>query len=440
MKRLWILLVLICSACTNTTKISSLFHDHNMLDVPVAPSTSATTVSMILPLSGKQNEVGQTMQNAALMALYQNKKAPVKLLFFDTKGTPEGAKEAYRWAEAQNSDIILGPVFSSELSALSSTGTGVLSYTSDSTLLSSQRASFAVLISDQINQMVRYACENGQYRLAAIGPENKVGQIVMNAMDEAIKECPGMTLNKYALYDEKEENLTPSVLKILPKMVDIKKKDLTPEEEEILATPIQERVDFDSLFVFEEGVRLSQLMAILAFYDVTPKVIPTYTLASVKSLKDNMLNNVLFMDLSEQNSAYFTRQYMQIFGQTPSRLASLAYDSVNWICQQAEQDTVHLSDLQQSDSFKGADGLVRLNQDGTNNRAMRLVQKKGKNVLEIQPASNSFDMPLKRNNWGTTPTFGSTDLTLMSPVMSAGSPDPSESANLSASPEQWPED
>ena len=185
MKRLWILLVLICSACSNAPKISSFFHEKNMLDIPTQPTTSVSTVSMLLPLTGKQEETGKNMQNAALIALQKNTNVPIKLLFFDTKGTPEGAKEAYRWAEAQNSDMILGPVFSSELAALPSMGTGVLSYTSDSTLLNSRRASFAVLISDQIEQMVRYACDNGQYRLAAIGPENKVGQIVMNAMDEA---------------------------------------------------------------------------------------------------------------------------------------------------------------------------------------------------------------------------------------------------------------
>ena len=440
MKRLWILVLLVCSACTNAPKISSFFHEKNMLDVPSEPNTSVSTVSMLLPLSGKQEETGKNMQNAALIALQKNTNAPVKLLFFDTKGTPEGAKEAYRWAKAQNSDMILGPVFSSELAALPSTGTAVLSYTSDSTLLNNRHASFAVLISDQVQQMVQYACKNEQHRLAAIGPENKVGQIVMNAMDEAIKECPGMSLTKYALYGEKEENMTPSVLKILPKMVDIKKKNLTPEEEKIVATPIQERVAFDSLFVFEEGIRLSQLMAILAFYDVTPKAFPIYTLASVKSLKDPMFNNMLFMDLSTNSSAYFTNQYMQIFGEKPSRLAELAYDSIDWIAQQAENETVHLSDLQQLDSFSGVNGLVRLNSDGTNNRAMRLVQKKGQNVIEIQPAPSFFETPKKQNRWDFTPTSESTGLTLASPEVSGESPDSVELTTLSASPEELPED
>lgn len=440
MKRLCILLLLICSACTNTPKISSFFHEKSMLDIPTEPTTSVSTVSMLLPLTGKQEEIGKSMQNAALIALQKNSTAPIKLLFFDTQGTSDGAKEAYRWAEAQNSDIILGPVFSQELAALPTAGTGILSYTSDSTLLNSNRSSFAVLIADQIQQMVQYACNSGQHKIAAIGPENKVGQIVMNAMDEAIKECPGMTLTKYALYGEKEENMTPSVLKILPKMIDIKKKNLTKEEEEILATPIQERVDFDSLFVFEEGIRLSQLMAILAFYDVTPKVFPIYTLASVKSLKDPSFNNMLFMDLSTDSSTYFAHQYMQIFGQQPSRLAELSYDSVNWIAKKAENGTVNLSDLQQEESYQGNNGLIRLNEDGTNNRAMRLVQKKGRNVIEIQPTPKMFTTPKKQIINTSRPTFESTDLTLMSPSESDESLEKTELTTPSVQPEELPED
>ena len=425
MKKLWVLLLLMCSACTNAPKLSSFFRDDSSFDIKnITTNTPAlTTVSMLLPLSGKHQQTGLSMQNAALMAVRENKESPVKLLFFDTKETPEGAVEAYRWATAQNSDVILGPVFSSQVQALSDSDNGILTYTSDSTVLNEKKSSMAVLISDQIEQMVRYACEMGQLRLAAIGPENKVGEIVMNTMDKAIQKCPGMTLNKYALYGEKEENITPPVLKILPKIIDPKKKDLTPEEQEILATPMQERVEFDNLFVFEEGVRLSQLMAILAFYDITPDIIPIYTLASVKTLKDKMFNGVYFMDLPEQTINGFDREYQQIFGSRPPQLASLSYDSVNWIAQKANVGVVHLSDLKLSDPFYGSDGLIRLNSDGTNNRAMRLVQKKSRTVTEIKPAPNDFEIPEQTLDFWFTPTSESTDSTSTPPLMSPVSPE-----------------
>ncbi|MBE6446848.1 MAG: penicillin-binding protein activator [Alphaproteobacteria bacterium] len=425
MKKLWFSLLMVCSACTNAPKISSFFHDGNSFGMQSITQNAPpmTTVSMLLPLSGKHQQVGLSMQNGALMALRKNEDSPVKLLFFDTKGTSEGAVEAYRWANAQNTDIVLGPVFSAEVSALSDSANGILSYTSDSTVLTEKKASMAVLISDQVEQMVRYACEMGQLRLGAIGPESKVGEIVMNTLDKAVQKCPGMSLQKFALYGEKDENMTPAVLKILPPIIDSKKKDLTPEEQEILATPMQERVEFDNLFVFEEGIRLSQLMAILAFYDVTPDIIPIYTLASVKTLKDKMLNGVYFMDLPEQTGKNFDREYQQIFGSRPPQLASLSYDSVDWIAQKANVGVVHLTDLQLSDAFYGSDGLIRLNQDGTNNRAMRLVQKKNRSVIEVKPAPVEFESSEQPMDFWFTPTMQSTDLTSEPPLMSPVSPE-----------------
>ena len=417
MKKVLFLLALLCTACTQTHKITSFF------DVPetfsntpeIEKNVRVKTVSMLLPLTGNKAVMGQDMQNAALMALRDEKNAPMRLLFFDTQGTPEGAKEAYNWAKAQNSDMILGPVFSSEVAAINtgfSSGANLLTYTSDSTVLDASHASFSMLIPNQIDTIIQQLCSEGKTRLAALGSESKTGQIVMNSLDKAIKKCPNMELVKYGLYGETEENLTPAILKIAPKFVDPKKKDLTEEEQQILATPIQERLDFDALIVFEEGIRLSQAMAILAFYDVSPDVVPIYTLASVKSMKDKALNGVFMADLPTQGNAAFTRKYLTTFEQNPSQLASLAYDSVRWIAQNADQDTLNLKTLQAQGTYQGVDGLIRLNEDGTNKRALRLVQKKGRNVQEIIPAPTELESE-------EFPFMGleeeSTDLTLTPP-------------------------
>ena len=84
---------------------------------------------------------------------------------------------------------------------------------------------------------------------------------------------------------------------------------------------------------------------------------------------------------------------------------------------------VHLSDLKLSDPFYGSDGLIRLNSDGTNNRAMRLVQKKSRTVTEIKPAPNDFEIPEQQLDFWFTPTSKSTDSTSTPPLMSPVSPE-----------------
>ena len=108
---------------------------------------------------------------------------------------PYPGTKAYNWAKAQNSDMILGPVFSSEVAAINtgfSTEANLLTYTSDSTVLDASHASFSMLIPNQINTIIQQLCSEGKTRLAALGSESKTGQIVMNSLDKAIKKCPNM--------------------------------------------------------------------------------------------------------------------------------------------------------------------------------------------------------------------------------------------------------
>ena len=392
MKRLGIFLTLFLAGCSVGPEMTSFFQKEKVTLSDLENNQPATTVSMILPLSGNWAATGEGFQKAALLALDDSPNASVRVLFFDTKSSSEGTKQAYNLALAQNSDIILGPIFADEFKGLpepSLMNKPVLGYTSDSTLLNSERASFAVLIPEQIHEIVRQNCLSGKHNLAVIGPEGKTGEIVMNALEEVLPLCPDMTLKNYALYSSEKVDMSEDIKKMLPTFVDPKKKNLTEREKELLATPMQERLSFDSLLVFEEGTKLTQVMSILAFYDVTPKVVPIYTLANAKALKDNSLNGVLMADLPADNS--FTARYKEAFGKQPLRLASLAYDSVGWIAQNSKNGIVSLQTLRDSDGYWGTDGLIRLEPNGTNKRALRLVQKTARGVREISPAPSNFE-------------------------------------------------
>ena len=375
---------------------------------------------MILPLSGTWAATGESFQKASLLALDEHPNSPVRLLYFDTESTAEGTKKAYDEAVAQNPNIVLGPIFADEFKALpnpSLMNKPVLGFTSDNTLLNSERASMAVLIPEQVNALIRQNCTSGKRKLAVIGPEGKTGEIVMNALEEALQQCPDMELQNYALYDAGKPDMSEDIQKILPTFINPKKKNLTAKEKELLATPMEERLKFDSLLVFEEGTKLTQVMSILAFYDVNPKVIPIYTLASAKALKDQSLNGVLMADLPQDNT--FTTKYKNAFGKTPVRLASLAYDSVGWIAKEAKKAPVFLKTLRESDPYFGVDGLVRLNADGTNKRALRIVRKTNRNVVEVSPAPDDLDKIYVFPEF--TPVIESADLTSMFQPMSAES-------------------
>ena len=420
MKRVWILLLMLLAGCSSGLEISSFFHTDNV-DFSDVNDKNATTVSVLLPLSGTWATTGEAFQNATLLALDEHPLAPVRLLFFDTKSTAEGTQNAYEWAVSQNSNLILGPIFADEFKALPSPSLmnqPVLGFTSDNTLLNGDRASMAVLIPAQIHEIVSQNCLSGKRQMAVIGPEGKTGEIVMNALEEALPKYPGMTLEKYALYDANKPDMSEEIQKILPPFINPKKKNLTEKEKALLATPMEERLSFDSLLMFEDGTKLTQVMSILAFYDVSPAVIPIYALASAKSVKDRSLNGLLMADLPADT--LFTQKYKKVFEKAPPRLASLAYDAVGWIAREAEKGPVSLSTLRKSDDYQGVDGLVRLNSDGTNKRGLRLVRKTSRGVTEVVPApstltDNDFMGDLMEDSMIVTESIGSTS---ESPLMS----------------------
>ena len=379
---------------------------------PEAEGPKVPTVAVLLPLSGESEKVGASMQKAAMMATFEHKETPLKVLFFDTESSVDGAEKSYLWAVAQKPDLVIGPVFSKEVQAIKDKGISVplLSFTSDTKMVGNKVGTMAITIAEQVRQMVRHACSVGQMRLAVLGPDSKTGEIAMNALSEAVAECPGMSLEKVSLYEADTTNFTSAVQQIVPPLINPKKKELTEAEQIELAKPMSERAGVDAIILFEEGIKLRQLLSILAFYDAGPKDIPIYALTVVKQINDNNANFVYYSDVDDTNHQNFARQYQAEFGESPVRIASQMYDAMGLVLSEAAAGhSIALDDLRQVDSYWGVDGLVRLNADGTNRRALLLKQKRGNRQVLIEPAESFFAAPVSNNMWFNPLTTESAD-------------------------------
>ena len=77
-------------------------------------------VALILPLSGQGNAsvAGQSMKNAAEMALAEFKSPNIQLLVKDDGGTVQGAQAGAQQAISEGAEIIIGPLFAQSVSAV----------------------------------------------------------------------------------------------------------------------------------------------------------------------------------------------------------------------------------------------------------------------------------------------------------------------------------
>ncbi len=349
-----------------------------------------TTTAVLLPLSGKNAVIGEDLKNAALLAQMDRGDDQTKVLFFDTAAVG-GARAAYDQAVAQNADVILGPVFSADVAQVAdeSPDIPVISFTSDTSVLEPGIYSMGLLIPSQIQRNVDYMCAQGQKRVAVIGPDNKTGELVMEALEKSIETCPDMALYKSSLYPQGTVDLGPAVLKIVPATDNVRAKEGRSKS---LVEEVTERdLPFDALIVFESGVKLQQLASMLAYYDAGPNIVPTYGLTTVKSTRDINLTGMYFPDLPQSAVKDFHYRFADLFGKKPMDVASLSYDATGFSSLLGSSGRLNEAGLLNSDGFNGINGRFRLRADGTNERLLSLFQIHGLGVYrEVEAPAATF--------------------------------------------------
>ncbi len=359
------------------------------------PEIKKTKTAVLLPLSGDSASLGDAFRNAILMAqLERSTDEATEISFYDTKGTPEGAVESYNQAKNDESDVVLGPIFSAEVSKISALNPSVpvISFTSDTSVLDDDVYTMALLIDQQVYRIVNYACQKGQQRFALLGPKDKTGEIVLNAFNKAIETCPAIQLSHISMYDVKNPDLTNAVAKIAPPLIDLKKDDLTEEEKALATNPTAERIDFDALFVFEQGVRLQQLISLLGYYDVTPNLVAFYGLATLRAQHNRDLVGTYFADLPQEKLRLFQKNYKEAFGSKPVMVSALGYDAISLVSYLSKKGFLDKKSLEASEGYFGINGRFRFNETGSNDRLLEMFQIRGKNyIIKVDPAKTQFD-------------------------------------------------
>ncbi len=391
MKKIIALCLLIgLGGCSHSVKLLPSNRDFVDTTSGLEEQAPKTKTAMLLPLSGNTAVVGENFQNAALMAGLERQTETTEVLFYDTKGTADGAIEAYNQAMQETPDIVLGPVFAPAVKAVQEQepNVPVISFTSDTSVLGDNVYTMALLIPQQINRIVDYACAQGQRRFALIGPQDKAGSLVVQAFEKAIESCPTMQLTHISLYEPNAMDLTTPVTRIAPPLIDARRKDLTEEEKELLRNPSADRLSFDALFIFENGVKLEQLVSILYYYDVTPQIVPFYGLATLRHAQLKQLIGAYYADMPQQRVDLFKRKYKEAFGKNPVPVAAFGYDAVSLVSFLSQQQALNETALTDLVGYHGMNGRFRLNEDGTNDRLLDVFQLKGINrsiVVESAP-------------------------------------------------------
>ena len=170
---------------------------------PGTPSTTATAavgspvtasgkmrIALLLPLSGRSAPIGQSLQQAAEMALFDTGAKELALAAYDSGETADTAVEAYRKARIDGAALVLGPLFGTSATALAPLvgqgGANVVSFSNDEQAAQRGVWIMGIAAPPQVRRVVDHAVDAGIKRFAAFAPQTSYGQQMVQTMESQV--------------------------------------------------------------------------------------------------------------------------------------------------------------------------------------------------------------------------------------------------------------
>jgi ABC-type branched-subunit amino acid transport system substrate-binding protein len=355
------------------------------------PSHSVTVkVGLLIPMSGTSADLGQSLLDAAVLAIYDKYgtmaaheiTAKIELLPKDTSDTIEGAEKAAQDAVQEGATLILGPVFSKQVSAVASVARHknipVVSFSNNVSVAGDGVYLFGFLPEQQVTRIVRYALARKVTNIAALVPSNPYGAAIVKQLSTEVRKGGGRAY-PIEYYQEDMSSLENNVGRLARFLEDQTNKG-------------------QALFIAEGHAKLKTLADTLSANGVNAgsvQLLGTGLWDDTYILKWPELRGGWFASSPPEKYHSFEQHFVATYGYKPERLASLSYDAV------ALSATVAIASkgtgfpktlLTDPVGFSGpANGIFRFHEDGSIERGLSVLMVTPMGFKTIDPAPTMFN-------------------------------------------------
>ena len=349
--------------------------------VPVSPNgptlgAGPVKVALILPLTqgAGQSVVGQSLRNAAELALSETGASDITILIKDDRSTPEGAREATQAAVAENADLFLGPLFANDVRAAAevarAAGKPVIAYSTDMSSATRGVYLLSFLVESYVERIVDFAASKGRKSIAVLAPESDYANVAVGALQQAAarRDVRVAAIERY-----KSGGVAAAVGRV---------------------AALGEQID--TLFIPEQAAAMPEVARALTAAGLDSRkvqIVGTGLWNDSRVLGLAALQGAWFPAPENAGFAAFAQRYRAKFGSDPTRVATLAYDSVSLAAALARtQGARRYSEevLTNASGFNGADGVFRFRTDGGNERALSVLQVNNGGTIVVSPAPRSL--------------------------------------------------
>lgn len=326
-------------------------------------------VAVIVPLTGSEAGVGQSIANAARLALLDTADKTVRIDAYDSAGAG-GAAAATRHALSDGAGLILGPLLAADVRAAApvarSGNVPVIAFSNDTSVAGGGVYLMGFTPDQSIARVVDYARGAGASRFGALVPSGLYGQRASAAIFGAVRRSGGQVSGM-----ESFDRSAPSVASA--------------------ARRLKARGGSDSVIIADAG----RVAAMAAPSLGRLRILGTELWASDRGLGATpALRGALYAAAPDTRFNQLIGRYRARYGKVPYRLGSLGYDAMLLVARAAPNWPMGrpfpANSLIDNDGFAGVDGNFRFRRDGIAERLLEVRQVTATGTTVVSRAATAF--------------------------------------------------
>ena len=371
MKKLFLFLILTYLLFTINSNAINQNADENVIE-----NEKILKIGVLLPLSGKFQNIGQSFLKAIQLAMYEIENKNIIIYPKDSKANSLNAYQSAKEFEEMGINIVIGPIYYESLERLNEINSiTFISLTNKTKKIPSNVITFGININSQIYALKKYFDEIKVSKTLLLSPKTqfiKQTEIIEDSelkfykvffYDPSPKKITG-EIERLTNYKERKKDLERRI-KIL------EKSDLYKDEQELKKLEQKHtlgNVNFDSVLIVDFGERLKSVLTSFMFSDISNERVNFFTLNQwfdESLFAESALQNLHFPAIDLDNSRKFQKKYFAAYNEKPNEVSILAYDALGliyycWANNNAEFKPVQLYDKK---GFKGLHGEFIINKN-----------------------------------------------------------------------------
>tara|TARA_B100001179_G_scaffold225882_1_gene206229 strand:+ start:307 stop:1485 length:1179 start_codon:yes stop_codon:yes gene_type:complete len=353
-------------------------------------------IGVLLPLSGKFQDIGQSFLKAIQLALFDIGNKNIKIYPKDSKANALDAYLSAKEFEKLGIEVVIGPIFYENLERLNEINNiTFISLTNETQNIPKNTIAFGINIDSQIDALKKYFDKIEVSKTLLLSPNSEF----INESESVAKKDVLKFYRAYS-YDANPKKITGEIEKItkyqerkkdLERRIKIlEKSDLYKHKQELKKLEQMHtlgKVNFDSVVIIDFGERLKSVLTSFMFSDVPNDEVKFFTINQwfdETFFNENALQNLHFPSVDLKNLKKFEKKYLNTFEEKPNQVSILAYDALGLIyyCWINNNEQFKIEQLYNKSGFKGLHGEFTI-KNNLSKHQLRIYKVSEKNFIKV---------------------------------------------------------